>query len=61
MAIVRVADTTLFHVAAQELGDATQWNRIAMLNGLSDPMLSGVVELLLPPYDASVTGGLPGQ
>ena len=61
MLIIRVADTTLFHVAAQELGDATQWNRIAALNGLNDPMIYGVVELLLPPYDASATGGLPGQ
>lgn len=61
MLTIRVADTTLFHVAAKELGDATQWNRIAALNGLSDPMLRGVVELLLPPYDASATGGLQGQ
>ena len=61
MQTVRVADTTLFHVAAQELGGATQWNRIAALNGLDDPMLHGVYELSLPPYDVSVTGGLPGQ
>ena len=61
MPIIRVANTTLFHVAAQELGDATQWNRIAALNGLTDPMLLGVAELLLPPYDASATGGLAGQ
>ena len=61
MGMIRVANTTLFHVAAQELGDATQWNRIAVLNGLSDPMLLGVVELFLPPYDLGATGGLPEQ
>ncbi len=61
MGMIRVANTTLFHVAAQELGDATQWNRIAALNGLDDPMLVGVVELLMPSYDVSATGGLPGQ
>ncbi len=61
MGMIRVTNTTLFHVAAQELGDATQWNRIAVLNGLSDPVLQGVVELLLPPYDLSATGGLPEQ
>ena len=61
MPMIRVGNTTLFHVAAAELGDATQWNRIAALNGLSDPMLYGVVTLLLPPYDLSATGGLPGQ
>ena len=61
MGIIRVADTTLFHVAAIELGDATQWNRIASLNGLKDPMLRGAVELLLPPYDAAATGGISAQ
>jgi hypothetical protein len=61
MQLVFVADTTLFHVAAAQLGDATQWFRIAALNGINDPMLRGVVQLLLPPYDPSATGGLPGQ
>ena len=61
MRMIRVTNTTLFHVAAQELGDATQWNRIAVLNGLNDPMLNGLNELLLPSYDLSVTGGLPNQ
>ena len=58
---VRVADTTLFHVAAKELGDATQWYRIAALNGLSDFLLQGVYELLIPLYDATASGGLPEQ
>lgn len=45
---VTVVGGTLFRVAADELGDATQWVRIAALNGLKDPMLSGVVTLRLP-------------
>ena len=45
---VTVTDTTLFHVAATWLGDATQWNRIADLNGLNDPLLVGIVTLSLP-------------
>ncbi len=49
MRTVTVAGGTLFRVAADELGDATQWVRIAQLNGLSDPMLVGVVTLKLPP------------
>ena len=61
MLIVRVAATTLFHVAAKQLGDATQWNRIALLNGLTDPMVSGITELLVPAYDPTATGGLPPQ
>ena len=43
-----VTNTTLFHVAAAYLLDATQWNRIAALNGLSDPMIVGTVTLLIP-------------
>jgi hypothetical protein len=52
---------TLFHVAASELGDATQWLRIARLNGLSDPVLHGVVELKLPPVDTQAGGGIAEQ
>ncbi len=52
---------TLFHVAAAELGDATQWLRIARLNGLSDPMLDGVVSLRLPPRDPQAGGGIAEQ
>ena len=61
MLTIRVANTTLFHVAAQQLGDATQWNRIAALNGLTDPVIKGVCVLLIPTYDASLSGGLPQQ
>jgi hypothetical protein len=52
---------TLFHVAAAELGDATQWLRIARLNGLSDPVLQGVVALKLPPRDPQAGGGIAEQ
>ncbi len=47
------SNTTLFHVAAAALGDATQWNRIAALNGIDDPMIVGVVTLILPVPSAS--------
>ena len=51
---VTVSDTTLFHVAATWLGDATQWDRIADLNHRSDPMIVGVAILLLPLMSSSV-------
>ena len=58
---IRVAGGTLFAVAAQYLGDATQWNRIAQLNGLLDPIITGVVFLRLPPYDLTAgNGGILG-
>ena len=59
MRTILVAGTDLFTVAAQELGDATQWFRIAALNGLTDPMLFGLATLQIPNMDASQTDGLP--
>ena len=56
-----LAGGNLFQVAAQQLGDATQWIRIAQLNNLSDPMLYGVMTLLIPPVDASAGGGIADQ
>ena len=54
-----VSGGNLWKIAAMELGDATQASRIAVLNGLIDPMLTGQITLILPPVDASQTGGLP--
>ncbi len=61
MRTILQAGGTLFHLAATELGDATQWLRIARLNGLSDPMLDGVVRLRLPPRDPQAGGGIAEQ
>jgi nucleoid-associated protein YgaU len=61
MKILTTAGGTLFHIAARELGDATQWIRIAQLNNLSDPVLSGVVTLRLPDIDPGAGGGIPRQ
>ena len=46
--IRRTIGGTLFRIALEELGDATQWDRIATLNGLTDPWLTGYFELQIP-------------
>lgn len=61
MKTIIVAGGNLFQIAAAELGDATQWIRIAQLNGLSDPMLSSVVTLQIPPIDPNAGGGIAAQ
>jgi nucleoid-associated protein YgaU len=61
MRLITVASGTLFQVAAQYLGDATQWVRIAALNGIADPWLSGLVTLQLPDIDPSAGGGIGQQ
>ena len=48
---VTVSNTTLFEIAARELGDARQWTRIAKLNGIVDPWISDLTTLKLPPID----------
>ncbi len=61
MRLITVASGTLFQVAAQYLGDATQWVRIAALNGIVDPWLAGLVTLQLPDIDPSAGGGIGQQ
>jgi nucleoid-associated protein YgaU len=56
---IQVSGGNLWDIAAQELGNALQASRIAVLNGISDPFLTGTVTLILPPIDSSETGGLP--
>ena len=57
---VTVVNTTLFHVAALYLGDATLWSLIANANGLTDPVISGTMQLVLPlvPSTPTPAGGL---
>ena len=58
MTRVTVVGGDLFRLALVHLGDATQWSRIAGLNGLDDPVLVGVVTLELPAVDRRAGGGL---
>lgn len=43
----------LFDIAAKYLGDATQWVRIAALNGISDPWLTGLNTISIPERDSN--------
>jgi len=58
---ITVAGGNLFRIAAEQLSDATQWLRIAQLNGLTDPMFSGVQTLLIPDHDPDAGGGIATQ
>ncbi len=53
-----VSNTNLFAVAARYLGDATQWVRIAQLNGLAESEIAGTMTLALPAVDPAATGGI---
>lgn len=59
--VVTVSNTTLYDVAAEHLGSAVQWTRIARLNGLLDPWIVGPVTLKLPDYDPNnLADGITG-
>lgn len=58
---ITVTNSNLFAVAASELNDATQWDRIARLNGMTDPFFTGTITLTIPPINtAAGTGGVLG-
>lgn len=60
MTKVTVVGGDLFRLALSRLGDATQWNRIAAANGLTDPVITGVQTILIPAQDSSAGGGFAG-
>lgn len=61
MNTISVVGGDLFHIAAQQLGDATQWIRIAQLNNLVDPNIQGQTILFIPDVDPNATGGIASQ
>ena len=58
MQTVTVSGGDLYRLALQQLGDATQWNRIAQANDLLDPVITGTVTLVIPPVNPQLTGGI---
>lgn len=57
---VIVTGTDCFSLAAQYLGDATEFYRIMVQNKLVDPVISGApVVLVIPDVETSSTDGIP--
>ena len=61
MRTVTTAGGDLYRIALKELGSAEQWVRIAQLNGLIDPVITGIVTLKIPPVYKTATGGVYGK
>lgn len=55
------ADVSLFHIAARQYNNALLWTIIADANDLGDYMITGTVELIIPPKPPSDNNGLPEQ
>lgn len=59
MITVTVTGGNLFQLAAKYLGDATQWDRIVLLNNMApDPFLTGTQTLKIPSADPNAGGGV---
>ena len=63
MQTITVNGGNLYQLAAQYLNDATQWIRIAVQNGMSDPFINvpQPVQIVIPDLDATATGGVAPQ
>ena len=59
--ILTQAGTTLFHIAATYLGDATQWFRLALVNNIQDPYLRTTTTLTIPPRVSEQNGRNDGR
>jgi nucleoid-associated protein YgaU len=60
--IDRVSNTTLWHIAVKEYGDPLQWVPIAQMNGLVDPWITELMDIMIPPVLPSGTpDGILGQ
>jgi hypothetical protein len=51
----------LFQIAAAQLGSALQWINIARANGLTDPILSGQNEIIIPQSSPVFSDGIGPQ
>lgn len=56
---ITVAGGNLYRIAADHLGDATAWTRIALANGMDDPFFTETKTLVIPAPDPALkTGGI---
>ena len=56
--VITAMNTTLYKLAAQYYGDATQWAVIANANNLYDPMITTPKTLIIPIWNQIDTGGI---
>lgn len=55
---VTQAGGDLYRLAEQQYGDASEWATIARANGITDPVLSGLTTVLVPPLSGQTQGVL---
>jgi hypothetical protein len=61
MRTITTVSGNLFEIAASELGSALQWINIARANGLPDPVITGPVQIIIPPFSSIFSDGIGPQ
>lgn len=56
--VIGVMNANLYRLAMRYYGNSDEWTVIAEANGLSDPEISGYMELIIPNWDGKDRGGL---
>lgn len=58
---ILVSNTTLFNIAARELGNAMYWTVLAKENNITDPWIDGLTQINIPAlFDTTDTSGILG-
>lgn len=55
--ILPTINANLYQLAAKYYGSSDQWVIIAAANGLTDPEVSGAMNIIIPPWDGVDRGG----
>jgi hypothetical protein len=55
---VTISGGNLFDLASKHYGDPSAWTQIAQANGFTDPTLTGVNTIVIPPYNNGSSGGI---
>ena len=61
METMTVIGGNLYQIAAVKLGSALQWINIARANNLTDPVLLGEMELVIPAFSSALEDGIGPQ
>jgi hypothetical protein len=58
---ITVVCGNLFQIAAVQMGDAMQWINIARVNGIEDPVITTLTQIVIPTASSVFSDGIGPQ